>query len=107
MSTMGQRIKLRRKTLGISAEKLGEKLNVSRTTINRYEKGYIDKIPAVSLIKIASELKTTTSYLMGRDMSLDEAAIIQKLSQLDEANKLAVINIIDNLLATQIKRNAE
>ena len=35
---IGQRIKIRRKELGLSADELSEKLNKDRATIYRYEK---------------------------------------------------------------------
>lgn len=65
MSDIGIRIKKRRKELGISAEQLAERLNVSRSTIYRYEKGDIEKLPANFLETIATELNTTPAFLMG------------------------------------------
>ncbi len=62
---IGQRIKQRRKELKISADKLAEILNVSRSTIFRYESGYIEKVPLDILEPIAQALQTTPSYLMG------------------------------------------
>jgi len=41
MSETGKRIKLRRKSLGISADELAEELDVSRSTVFRYENGEI------------------------------------------------------------------
>ena len=37
---VGERIKLRRKELKISADTLAERVGVSRSTIFRYERGY-------------------------------------------------------------------
>ena len=44
MST-GQRMKARRKELGLSAEYIANQLNLSPATIYRYENGDIDKVP--------------------------------------------------------------
>lgn len=63
--TVGQRIKLRRKELGMSAEKLGEILKINRATVFRYESGFIEKLPIDILEPIAKALKTTPGYLMG------------------------------------------
>ena len=41
--TTGERIKLQRKKLSMSAEQLAEKVNLSPATIYRYEKGDIEK----------------------------------------------------------------
>lgn len=63
--TTGQRIKARRKQLGISAEKLAEKMGISRATVYRYENGDIEKVPGDRLIPIADALSTTPAYLIG------------------------------------------
>ena len=65
MSETGKRIKKRRKELDISADFLAERLGISRSTIFRYEKGEIEKVPALLLNDIAKILKTTPGYLMG------------------------------------------
>jgi len=63
--TTGQRIKARRKALGLNADKLAEMVGVSRSTIFRYEKGDIEKIPMDVLAPFANALSTSVSYLMG------------------------------------------
>ena len=63
--TTGQRMKARRKELGLSAETVAEKLGISPATVYRYEKGDIDKIPGDILQPLASILHTTPAYLMG------------------------------------------
>lgn len=64
MST-GERMKARRKELCLSAETIAERIHVSPTTIYRYEKGDIEKVPSDVLIEIAAALHTTPAYLMG------------------------------------------
>ena len=63
--TTGERIKCRRKELSMSAEQLAEKVSLSPATIYRYEKGYIEKVPADVLKKIAAALNSSPAYLMG------------------------------------------
>lgn len=65
--TTGQRMKIRRKEIGLSAERVAERLGVSPATIYRYENGGIDKVPGDRLGPIAEVLQTTPSYLMGWD----------------------------------------
>ena len=43
--TIHERIKKRRKELGLTAEQVAEALKVSRATVYRYESGEIKKIP--------------------------------------------------------------
>lgn len=65
--TTGQRMKLRRKEIGLSAERVAEILGVSPATIYRYENGDIEKVPGDFLQPIANALQTTPAYLMGWD----------------------------------------
>ena len=67
--TTGERMKARRKELGLSAEYVAERLGVSPATIYRYEKGEIEKMPGNILEPISRILNTTPSYLMGWDSS--------------------------------------
>ena len=62
---IGERIKKRRKELGLSADKLGEMLGKNRATIFRYENGEIENLPIDILEPIAKALMTTPAYLMG------------------------------------------
>lgn len=65
MSITGQRLKKRRKEINISADDVAVELGVSRSTIFRYENGYIEKVPANVIEELATLLKTTPAYLMG------------------------------------------
>lgn len=69
---VGERIKARRKELGISADDLAKQIGVDRTTMFRYEKGTIEKMPVSALIPIANALRVDPVWLLtGRS---DEAA---------------------------------
>ncbi|WP_333813710.1 LexA family protein [Muricomes intestini] len=72
METIGDRIKRKRKEMGMSADKLAEILGVSRSTIFRYENGDIEKVPASVLMDIACALNTTSHYLMGWEEELEK-----------------------------------
>ena len=65
--TVGERIKARRKELGINAETLAEAIGASRATMYRYENGDIEKVPVQVLGPIATALNTTPAFLMGID----------------------------------------
>ena len=69
--TTGQRMKNRRKAIGLSAERVAEILGVSPATIYRYENGDIEKVPGDRLAPIAAALQTTPAYLMGWEDSPD------------------------------------
>ena len=62
---IGERIRQRRKFLGLSVDELAEKLGKNRATIYRYESNDIEKLPTTVLEPLAKALKTTPAYLMG------------------------------------------
>lgn len=62
---IGERIRQRRKFLGLSVDELAEKLGKNRATVYRYESSDIEKLPTTVLEPLADALKTTPAYLMG------------------------------------------
>ena len=74
---IGQRIKERRKLLGLTADALGAKLGKDRSTIYRYEKGDIENLPLDILEPIAAALDTTPQQLMGWDSTLPSPTVTE------------------------------
>ena len=70
--TTGERIRERRREIGMSADELADAIGVSRSTMFRYEQGFIEKIPYLRLMDIAKALRTTWGDLMGLE---DKAAL--------------------------------
>lgn len=65
--SMGERIKNRRKELGLSQEELAEKLGYkSKTSISKIEQDITD-LPLSKVAKFAEILKTTPGYILGAD----------------------------------------
>lgn len=81
--TIGERIKQRRLELGLSADQVAEKLNVDRTTIFRYERGAISKVPTETLAKLAQILFTSPTYLMGLSDEADKELKIDNIYQIE------------------------
>lgn len=63
--TVYERIRQRRKELGLSAEDLAKALGVSRATVYRYESAGTEKLPSSVLEPLARALLTTPAELMG------------------------------------------
>lgn len=63
--TIGERIKERRKQLGLTVDELAERLGKNRATIYRYESNDIEKLPTTVLEPLAKALDVTPAYLMG------------------------------------------
>lgn len=62
---VGEKIKFRRKELGLSADQLAEKLGKDRSTIYRYESKEIEKLPVDIIEPLAKALLVSPQYLMG------------------------------------------
>lgn len=92
--TVGERIKHRRKELGMSADKLGEAIGKNRATVFRYENGYIEKMPLDVIEYIAEALMTTPQYLMGWEDD-EEKTATESGSGLSEA-KQQLIALAEN-----------
>lgn len=61
---IGDRIRQLREQLGLTQEEVGNKIGVTKATVNRYETGEID-IKRTIAIKLADVLNSTPSYIMG------------------------------------------
>ena len=62
---INERIKQRRKELGLGAEEVAHSLGISRATFYRYEASDQEKIPSQIIEPLARILQTTPSRLMG------------------------------------------
>lgn len=60
-----ERIKDRRLKLEMSYQDLSDATGISKSTLQRYETGYIKKVPINQIEILAKALHTTPSYLMG------------------------------------------
>ncbi|MDR2044859.1 MAG: helix-turn-helix domain-containing protein [Clostridium sp.] len=81
--TIGQRIKARRKEIGLTADQVADRLGVDRTTVFRYEKGTINKVSHEILGKLAIILQTTPVYLMGMTDDVNSTFDLDNVFQVD------------------------
>lgn len=111
--TTGERIKARRKELGITADKVAEHIGVSRSTMFRYEKGEIEKIPINNLVPIARALHTTVGYLMGWSDEKNsipvaedgaDAEAMHYFDRLSEDKKVEALNYLRYLASNEDKK---
>lgn len=88
--TTGERMKQRRKEIGLSAESVAEYLGISPATVYRYENGDIENLPGSRLEPLAAVLHTTPAYLMGwEDNPLPSNVIL-----MPEMNKVPLLGRI-------------
>ena len=70
---IGARMRLRRKSLGISQGVLSERVGVSFQQIQKYERG-ANRVSGSMLVAIANALDTTVGWLVGEEGGLADAA---------------------------------
>lgn len=109
---IGDRIKIRRKHLKMSADELGRRLGKDRSTIYRYENGDIENMPLDILEPIAVALETTPQYLMGWEevqkkndtlsdivirMQMDDKfrSAVESLYKLDDKKLSSILTLLD------------
>lgn len=66
-----EKIKNRRKELGLTADDVANSLGISRATVYRYESAEIEKVPITALVPLAKVLKCSPGYLMGWEDDTD------------------------------------
>lgn len=65
---VGNRIRIRRKALGISQSNLADALSVSFQQVQKYERG-ANRVSASMLVRVATKLETTVGELVGETPS--------------------------------------
>lgn len=115
--TTGEIMRQRRKELGLSAESIATALEVSPTTVYRYENGDIEKVPGDFLPKLASVLHTTPYHLLGcepisptkadpPDLETEDGRIkefIHLFQQLTDSERSLIVAQIKGILAERRK----
>ncbi len=78
---IGARMRLRRKSLGISQSVLSDRVGVSFQQIQKYERG-ANRVSGSMLVSIALALDTTVGWLVGEEGGMSDAAddILQALA---------------------------
>lgn len=88
---IGERIKQRRKELGLSVDEVADKIGKNRATVYRYESKDIEKLPLEVLEPLAKALDTTPAFLMGWEEPKDTA---NNIIPLPEMIKIPLIGTI-------------
>lgn len=82
------RIKERRQELNMTQEQVGDRIGVSKATVNKYEVGTVTNFSRTRIEKLAEVLECSPGWLLGWD-DLDEAA------QQAMLGKLKMYNTVD------------
>ena len=103
--TVGERIKQRRKELGLTVDEVAERLGKNRATVYRYESNEIENLPTPILEPLARVLNTTPEYLMGwkdeesTPIETNRSALTKLLDQMAEPEIDSMIDYAEYLLS--------
>ena len=104
--TIGDKIRLHRKALGLTQTELGEKLGVKTNAVSKWECGRVDDIPTSKIKAMAKLFDVQPSYLIdekqpahtnGDGLAEDDKRIIELLHQLTQENRERIVEIIKAL----------
>lgn len=73
---LGDRIKNRRLELGLTLEEVGKMVGVGKSTVMKWETGYIENMKRDKIALLAKALKVSPLWIMGLDES-DNIALVQ------------------------------
>ena len=115
-----ERIKERRLELEMSYQDLSDATGISKSTLQRYETGYIKKVPINQIEILAKALHTTPSYLMGWEepascnsssvpalsLTQQEEKLIKKYRQLSDVRRYVVNEVLDAQYQKQMEEQS-
>lgn len=103
--TLGQRIQQKRKEKGLSQEKLGEQLNVSRQTVYKWEND--QTIPELfNLIAMAEILDVKVGWLINEEENESDLQMKQLLKQMEETGRAHALQEKHNLKKRKMRIGA-
>lgn len=103
--TIGDKIKLQRKRLGLTQTELGERLGVKTNAVSKWECGRVEDIPTSKIKAMAALFEVPPSYLIDNNepAPVDEGGpkVPEGYERLTPANRAIVDRLIADLAATQ------
>lgn len=107
---IGEKIAQRRKELGYTLEQLGEMVGVGKSTVRKWETGYIQNMRRDKIALLADALKMSPAGLIDESEAIPESPtpeqqakerIHQLVDRLSPADLARVEAVIDAFLSTQ------
>ena len=104
--TIGDKIRLHRKALGLTQTELGEKLGVKTNAVSKWECGRVDDIPTSKIKTMAKLFDVQPSYLIdekqpaptnGDELSEEDKKLLMMIHNLSPENRARIVAIIEAL----------
>jgi len=109
MSNIGENIKERRESLGMSQDELAEKMGYkSRSTIAKIEKG-VNDVTQTNIVKFAEILRTTPAYLMGwekeqKNNDIISDIVVRMRTDIDFLSVVETLHVLDDEKLKSVKQ---
>lgn len=104
--TIGDKIRLHRKALGLTQTELGEKLGVKTNAVSKWECGRVDDIPTSKIKAIAKLFDVQPSYLIdekqpaptnGDGLNAEDKMLLMMIHNLSPEDRERIVAIIEAL----------
>lgn len=104
--TIGDKIRLHRKALGLTQTELGEKLGVKTNAVSKWECGRVDDIPTSKIKAMAKLFDVQPSYLIdekqpaptnGGELNAEDKRLLTMIHNLSPENRERIVEIIKAL----------
>lgn len=104
--TIGDKIRLHRKALGLTQTELGEKLGVKTNAVSKWECGRVDDIPTSKIKAMAKLFDVQPSYLIdekqpaptnGDGLNAEDKRLLMMIHNLTPENRERIVEIIKAL----------
>lgn len=99
--TTGDKIKLLRKSKGMTQSELGERLGVKKNAVSKWECGRVEDIPAGKIKMMAEIFEVPTSYLIDDEETIKkQPAVSSELTQ----TQMDAISLIHEMSDDQLRK---
>lgn len=104
--TIGDKIRLHRKALGLTQTELGEKLGVKTNAVSKWECGRVDDIPTSKIKAMAKLFDVQPSYLIdekqpaptnGDGLNAEDKRLLMMIHNLSPEDRERIVAIIEAL----------
>ena len=104
--TIGDKIRLHRKALGLTQTELGEKLGVKTNAVSKWECGRVDDIPTSKIKAMAKLFDVQPSYLIDEkqpaptnegELNAEDKRLLMMIHNLTPENRERIVAIIEAL----------
>ena len=104
--TIGDKIRLHRKALGLTQTELGEKLGVKTNAVSKWECGRVDDIPTSKIKAMAKLFDVQPSYLIDEkqpaptdegELGEEDKKLLMMIHNLSPENRERIVAIIEAL----------